>query len=413
MSLLLEALKKAEKSKEEAQKRAHGELELEPASKAGMEKRVLTRPELPDIGQPLEIASEDLNARAPREEPPREAARAAARAVFEAKFREPNPRLPFFITLGLLGAVAVGMIVYLWYELRPPPALVNLNPARTASEQVVAAPASAASPQPAAAAPIPGLPPVPAVSTGLAVPAGRAEPAAAELKEAPAPSPAAAPPRTRAARAAEPAPPQPEPEQPAPLRFTRPQPAVHPGVEAGYAAYVAGDLSGARKDYERALQSDSANRDALLGLAAIEIRSGRYPAAEALYVKLLQSDPRDAHAHAGLIGLRGGLIDPVLAESRIKTLLAAGPAAAVLHFTLGNQLALQGRWPEAQQEYFRAFAAEPGNADFAYNLAVSLDHLRQPRLALEYYRRALSLAEQTSASFDAHAAGERAAQLAP
>ena len=65
----------------------------------------------------------------------------------------------------------------------------------------------------------------------------------------------------------------------------------------------------------------------------------------------------------------------------------------MLHFTLGNQLAQQGRWAEAQQEYFKAFAAEPDNADFAYNLAVSLDHLRQPRLALEYYRRALALAE--------------------
>ena len=49
---------------------------------------------------------------------------------------------------------------------------------------------------------------------------------------------------------------------------------------------------------------------------------------------------------------------------------------------LGNQLAQQGRWSEAQQEYFKAFASEPDNADFAYNLAVSLDHLRQPKLAL-------------------------------
>ena len=97
--------------------------------------------------------------------------------------------------------------------------------------------------------------------------------------------------------------------------------------------------------------------------------------------------------------------------NRVKSLLAADPSSHVLNFTLGNQLAQQGRWAEAQQEYFKAFAAEPDNADFAYNLAVSLDHLRQPRLALEYYRHALALAKTRGASFDAAAAQARVAQL--
>ncbi|MGH8732352.1 MAG: tetratricopeptide repeat protein, partial [Burkholderiales bacterium] len=125
----------------------------------------------------------------------------------------------------------------------------------------------------------------------------------------------------------------------------------------------------------------------------------------------LQADPRDAHAHAALMALRGGRIDPVAAESRVKSMLADNPAAHVLNFTLGNQFAQQGRWAEAQQEYFRAFAAEPDNADFAYNLAVSLEHLRQPKLALEYYRRALALAKTRGASFDLAAAEGRVAQL--
>jgi Flp pilus assembly protein TadD len=92
-------------------------------------------------------------------------------------------------------------------------------------------------------------------------------------------------------------------------------------------------------------------------------------------------------------------------------MLADNPAAHVLNFTLGNQFAQQGRWAEAQQEYFKAFSAEPENADFAYNLAVSLDHLRQPKLALDYYRRAVALANARGASFDAAAAQERIAQL--
>jgi Flp pilus assembly protein TadD len=112
------------------------------------------------------------------------------------------------------------------------------------------------------------------------------------------------------------------------------------------------------------------------------------------------------------MALRGGRVDPVAAESRVKSMLAENPGAHALNFTLGNQLAQQGRWGEAQQEYFKAFAGDPENADFAYNLAVSLDHLRQPRPAREYYLRAVALAERRGASFDLAAARARAAQLA-
>ena len=144
-----------------------------------------------------------------------------------------------------------------------------------------------------------------------------------------------------------------------------------------------------------------------------DIDAGRYESAEATYLRLLQADPRDADAQAALIALRGARLDPLVAESRVKSLLAAEPDAHVLNFTLGNQLAQQGRWAEAQQQYFKAFSAEPGNPDFAYNLAVALDQLRQPRLALEYYRRAIALAEKRGASFDLQAARSRAFHLGP
>jgi len=106
MSLLLEALKKAEKAKEEAQRRAKGdagpELRIENPSPIP-EKPVLTRAELPDIRQPLEILTDEIAPRQAEPAPeavesdqPQAAERAAARKVFEAKFREPNPRLPFY-----------------------------------------------------------------------------------------------------------------------------------------------------------------------------------------------------------------------------------------------------------------------------------------------------------------------------
>src|SRR5207249_1611611 len=165
-------------------------------------------------------------------------------------------------------------------------------------------------------------------------------------------------------------------------------------------AYAAGDLNAARTAYEEALREEPSNRDALLGLAALELRSARYESAEGLYLRALQSDPRDGDTQAALIALRSGRSDPLVTESRVKSLIAAEPTAHALHFTLGNQLAAQNRWAEAQQEYFKAYVADSDNADLAYNLAVSLDHLHQRRQALEYYQRAISLGEKRGAGFD-------------
>ena len=442
MSLLLEALKKAERAKEEAQRRARGESASSSTSAAAAPAEpstVVTRDKLPQITAPLEIVTDDLvsppiapSARAALEiapdpapakpaprpgtataSPPTEAAgRASAKKVFEAKFREPNPRLPFYVTVGVLGIFALGTLIYFWVQLRPSPALVNLNPPRPSEASAVPAEAS---PPVAAAAPvavpnaIPGL---------LAMPAK----AAASPPTAATPVPMAAVPAPRAEAPVE----TPRLRSPEPRRLaaslpvlaepattvSRNPPQVHPKVAAGYAAYAAGDFNGARNAYEEALREEPANRDALLGLAALDVRSARYESAEALYLRALQIDPRDGDTQAALIALRSGRSDPLVTESRVKTLIAADPDAHALHFTLGNQLAAQSRWAEAQQEYFKAYIADPDNADFAYNLAVSLDHLHQRRQALEYYQRAISLGEKRGAAFDLTSARARAAQLA-
>ena len=437
MSLLLEALKKAERAKEEAQRRARGEgvqpLTEEPQREL---RPVVTRDKLPLVSPTLEIASDEIASpppaagaeRPPMElvvEPPRSApeprataataapaaeqSRAAARKVFEAKFRESNPRMPFYITIGALGFFALGTVIYFWYQLRPASPLVNFSSPRAADSAVAAAPAAEARPAPTSAplttapAAIPGLPAVAASSAPVAPPAPSSPPVAAVVPRA-TETPVLRP-QPRLARA---------PADPAPAiepRTSRGAPLVPPKVQAGYAAYVAGDLSAARSEYEQALRDEPGNRDALLGLAALDVRASRYESAEALYLRVLQADPRDPQAQAALIGLRAGRTDPLATESRVKSLLAADPGAHTLNFTLGNQLAQQSRWGEAQQEYFKAYAAEPDNADFAFNLAVSLDHLRQPTAALEYYRRAITLAEKRGGSFDVEAARARAEQL--
>jgi len=92
-------------------------------------------------------------------------------------------------------------------------------------------------------------------------------------------------------------------------------------------------------------------------------------------------------------------------------MIAAQPEASFLHFTLGNQYAAQGRWTDAQQAYFQAYTSDPENADFAYNLAISLDRMHQTKPALEYYRRTLALAERRPVLFDKAQVSKRVLQL--
>jgi tetratricopeptide (TPR) repeat protein len=181
-------------------------------------------------------------------------------------------------------------------------------------------------------------------------------------------------------------------------------------LDNAYTAFEAGDYAAARRSYQQVLRADPTNRDAMLGLAAIDLRAGDEGAAQARYQKLIERDPRDPYAHAAMVGMRPSA-DPVQSESRLKSLIAQQPDSAPLQFALGNLYSGQSRWSEAQGAYFRAYSADPDNADFAYNLAVSLDHLRQPRLALEYYQRALALAGDRPVSFDRTRAADRARDL--
>ena len=438
MSLLLEALKKAELAKQAAK-------EQQPAS----DKPPFTRDKLPDISQPMEIRSEDLSlvepAPAPKpaekpvlelalEEAPRAATppplpppraapieepeftapsesmeRKQAQQLFEAKELDVNPRKPFYITLGALGLFALGTVGYFWYEMQPKNNY-NIPPP---SAQPAAAPVAVAPPPAAAPGTEPAAPP--AAST-VTPPSGSQPPAPGPLAAAPAAAPPAAAPalapaEKRAApllrqRAAEPA-----PRRAGDIKITPARVEADPVLLSAYDAYNAGDLERAREGYQQALRNSPDNRDALLGLAAIETQSRRYEAAERHYIRLLELDPRDAYAQAGLISLKGQ-VDPVSAESRLKTMIAAQPEASFLNFTLGNQYAAQGRWAEAQQAYFRAYSGDPEHPDFAYNLAVSLDKMHQPKPALEYYRRALALAQAHPASFDRNQVSKRVSQLA-
>lgn len=185
---------------------------------------------------------------------------------------------------------------------------------------------------------------------------------------------------------------------------------IDPALAAAYQAFLSGDYLRAKTLYGQVLQADRRNIDALLGLAAIAWKEGRNEEASGYYSRVLDADPQNAHAQAGLIAIVGGT-DPAAAEARLKQLIAREPSG-FLYFTLGNLYSERQLWPAAQQAYFQAYQFAPDNPDYAFNLAVGLEHLGQPSLALDYYRKALDLSfKKGRANFDQNLAIQRVGQL--
>jgi tetratricopeptide (TPR) repeat protein len=181
-------------------------------------------------------------------------------------------------------------------------------------------------------------------------------------------------------------------------------------LAAAHAALRAGDLQRAESLYRQTLATERDQPDAHLGMALIEQSRGATAAALVQYRAVLALRPGDPQAWAGLADLTGdGELEGM--ESRLRNLLATRPDAA-LHFALGNILARQMRWSDAQESYFAAATGAPQNADYAFNLAVALDRLGKGRAAAPHYARALALAGDARAvQFDAVSARTRLQQL--
>lgn len=315
--------------------------------------------------------------------------RSAAQNLFAVKQADKPPaRKAFAIAVGTVTVLSIcGIGGYFWWQLQPKTSLLAVH-----------TPPPAAMPAPAAVSPAPTLAAAPvAPMTGTSSVPGPANSAAKDKGEDDDVAPVAArtPAQPRRARLA----PAAEPDTDSPVRLTRAPLKVDPALLRGFDAFNRGDLEMAQREYERAQKSDPRNTDAMHGLAAIAVRQGRHDQADLLYRRIIEADPQDTVAMSALINSRTQ-IDPGAAESRLKSLSAAQPELAAPQFALGNLYARQGRWNEAQQAYFSAYGAEQDNPDILYNLAISLEHLRQNKLAAQYYGLAIAAAQSRPAGFD-------------
>ncbi len=176
-------------------------------------------------------------------------------------------------------------------------------------------------------------------------------------------------------------------------------------------AYDDGRYGSAKKLYGEVLDTENNNRDALLGLGAIAVIEKRYMLARDIYMSLLKQDPRDPIAISAIASLQNDGVSLEADEKFLHNMLQKNPDAPHLNFALGNVYAQQKKWKSAQQSYFNAWQHDIENADYIFNLAVSLDQLGKPEQAVNFYRDSLSKSNNKQVSFSREAVQKRITEL--
>lgn len=425
MSLLLDALKRAEEAK-----RLAGQPGTSPAREAEsltLAPKDEDKSPLPDLDSHLDSVDQELRAevavnakaaaRAPAPPPTQAAsggaAQAAARNVFAAKPPAAQSKPRTMLIAGIAGGIAaLGIVGYFGYQymqltgMLAPASPATSNPISAGGRGSSATGPSAAISPPTASAQTP--------SKVLTAPAPLQTAADSRRDAAPPTTPPTAlstvrpEPRPRTVATA-------DARERSPVRVSSAPKAVDSGLAAAYTALQSGQMAAAEAGYRGVLAREPGNIDALLGTAVIAARAGRFEDAQAAYIQVLEAAPRNAAAQAGLLSLSGA-IPAAERESRLKQLLVAPPSdptlAGLLHFALGNVYVDQQRWAEAQSAYFEATVADRDNPDYLYNLAVSLEHLQKPAIAARQYEAAVRAASRRPFGFDLDAARARAADLA-
>ncbi len=172
-----------------------------------------------------------------------------------------------------------------------------------------------------------------------------------------------------------------------------------------YAAYQSGEETRALALYSQVIKLDRQNRNALLARAAINLQRKKAAAAIRDYRTLLALDPQDSQAMTALISI--GQFSPLETESQLKLMIRSEPSSAALNFALANLYGTQNRWADAQRHYFTALENNPNDPNYAYNLAVSLEHISKPRVAITYYQRALDNFTNGMATFSKDVVNQR------
>ncbi len=182
-------------------------------------------------------------------------------------------------------------------------------------------------------------------------------------------------------------------------------------LDQAWHAYESAQYVDAAQMYNDILAIEESNRDALLGLGAIAVIEKNHVKAREVYLSLLDLDPRDPIATAALAGLHSSKESLETDKNYLISMLGKNPDAPHLNFALGNVYAQLDQWAEAQKYYFSAWQQDGDNADYLFNLAVSMDQLSKEQQAIVFYKDSLVKAVNKQISFSREAVKKRIDEL--
>ena len=185
---------------------------------------------------------------------------------------------------------------------------------------------------------------------------------------------------------------------------------VYSQLDSAYQALKIGNLGLAKSIYSKVLKSRPNQVDALLGLANIESHQGAKRNARELYEKVLVQEATNTTAQIGLLQTYSDKA-PLAKQHVLEDLSNKYPNNINILMALGESLSSQSKWPRAQEVYFKGVSLQPNSTTFTYNLGVSLDQLGKTAAAITYYKKAVSLNKKASNPLDMSVITKRLQEL--
>ena len=190
-----------------------------------------------------------------------------------------------------------------------------------------------------------------------------------------------------------------------------PTSAYQDAINAAFASYQQGDFINSKSHYLTALSIEPTSSDAQFGLANIAMAEQNFSKAIEYYQMRINLQPNDSLALSGMILAANQFENVNKLKEQLNQILIQNPKASHLYFIQGTLFSRQQNWVDAQNSFFTAWQYSPDKAVYAFNLAVSLEQLDQPKAALTFYKKAFELNDQSKRFIDSNVLSNRIEQL--
>jgi Tfp pilus assembly protein PilF len=166
---------------------------------------------------------------------------------------------------------------------------------------------------------------------------------------------------------------------------------IRVSIDKAYRALVVGQTSAAISLYNKVLEIDDKNMDALFGIATAYHRNYQYEQARSIYAQILTITPNNKEVLNNFLVLvseespESALIELQKLE-RINSSFSPIPAQiAMIYLKIGQT-------EKAERYLRRAITLSPENVTYKYNLAIASDKLNNYPQAISLYRQVLDAA---------------------